>query len=99
MVAILSPGRLTGLLFADQGAEVLVLDKDVKDDSDFDPYLNRNKRSIAAMESISVSSIDRTLAAEEHGHACRVLLVLELGSFAFFCIWFGHVHSIFFCLE
>ncbi|CAE7241668.1 dddD [Symbiodinium sp. CCMP2592] len=51
-------GRLAGLLFADQGAEVLVLECDVNDSTDVDPYLNRNKITASSMDAISMSSID-----------------------------------------
>ena len=48
-------GRLAGLLFADQGAEVLVIDP--KEDADVDSYLNRNKIAISAAD-VSLSSAD-----------------------------------------
>ena len=41
-------GRLAGLLFADQGAEVLVIDP--KEGEDVDSYLNRSKIAIAASD-------------------------------------------------
>jgi len=49
-------GRLAGLLFADQGAEVLVLD--AKEGADVDSYLNRNKVSIHSADSVSMPSVD-----------------------------------------
>jgi hypothetical protein len=49
-------GRLAGLLFADQGAEVLVLNP--QEGADVDPYLNRNKISITSAGSVSAPSVD-----------------------------------------
>ena len=48
-------GRLAGLLFADQGAEVLVVDP--SESEDVDSYLNRGKIAIAASD-ISPASAD-----------------------------------------
>ena len=53
--ANLLSGRLTGLLFADQGAEVLVIDP--KEGEDVDSYLNRSKIAVSASE-ITPSSAD-----------------------------------------
>ena len=49
-------GRLTGMLFADQGAQVLVLD--ANEGADVDPYLNRNKISVSSLGSVYLPSID-----------------------------------------
>jgi hypothetical protein len=49
-------GRLAGMLFADQGAEVLVLNP--QEGADVDPYLNRNKVSITSVGSVSAPSLD-----------------------------------------
>ena len=54
--ANLLSGRLAGLLFADQGAEVVVLDP--KEGEDVDSYLNRNKRAISSADAIAPSSVD-----------------------------------------
>ena len=53
--ANLLSGRLTGLMFADQGAEVLVIDP--KEGEDVDSYLNRSKIGIKASD-VSMSSAD-----------------------------------------
>jgi crotonobetainyl-CoA:carnitine CoA-transferase CaiB-like acyl-CoA transferase len=53
--ASLLSGRLAGLMFADQGAEVLVIDP--KEDADVDSYLNRSKIAISASD-VSASSAD-----------------------------------------
>ena len=49
-------GRLAGLLFADQGAEVLVVD--AKEGADVDSYLNRSKKAIASADAIDAASAD-----------------------------------------
>ena len=48
-------GRLTGLLFADQGAEVLVIDP--SESEDVDSYLNRSKIAVKATD-VTLSSAD-----------------------------------------
>ena len=60
--ANLLSGRLTGLLFADQGAEVLVIDP--KEGGSVDSYLNRNKIAVRASD-VEPSSADIILESRK----------------------------------
>jgi crotonobetainyl-CoA:carnitine CoA-transferase CaiB-like acyl-CoA transferase len=50
-------GRLAGLLFADQGAEVLVCDDHLQEGGDTDDYLNRNKLSVCG-DAVPAPTVD-----------------------------------------
>ena len=79
--ANLLSGRLTGLLFADQGAEVLVIDP--KEGGSVDSYLNRNKIAVRASDVepssadiILVDGADASLARLPHQVLMRTVAAL-----------------------
>ena len=79
--ANLLSGRLTGLLFADQGAEVLVIDP--KEGGSVDSYLNRNKIVVRASDVdpssadiILVDGADASLARLPHQVLMRTVAAL-----------------------
>ena len=67
--ANLLSGRLAGLLFADQGAEVLVVDP--SDGEDVDSYLNRSKIAIKATD-VTPSSADIIIVDGQDGSIPRL---------------------------
>ena len=62
-------GRLTGLLFADQGAEVLVLDP--SEGADVDSYLNRGKIAISESD-VALDSADIIIVDGEDDSIARL---------------------------